>query len=56
MKTIKDIASIESIIRSELIKQSQLPSNFVRNANSLYGPELNKTIDESILESITHDD
>lgn len=56
MKTIKDIASIESIIRSELIKQSQLPSNFVRNANSLYGPELNKTIDESILDSITHDD
>lgn len=56
MKTIKDIESIEAIIRKELIRQSQLPSNFVRNANSLYGPELNKTIDENILDSIGHND
>lgn len=56
MKAIKDIESIEAIIRAELIKQSQLPANFVRNANSLYGPELNKQIDENILDAITHND
>ena len=56
MKAIKDIESIEAIIRAELIRQSQLPANFVRNANSLYGPELNKAIDESILDSISHND
>lgn len=56
MKAIKDIESIEAIIRAELIKQSQLPANFVRNTNSIYGQDLNKAVDENILDSITHND
>lgn len=50
---ISNINDIEVIIRNELITQSQLSEDYVRNALSLYGTDLNQEVGTDIFDTIT---
>lgn len=53
MTTISDLHTVDNIIRNQLILQSNIDADFVRNAASIYGTTLDKNIDDDIFNSIT---
>lgn len=56
MKTVNDINDLNKIIRTLLMSQSELDPQFIRNAVSMYGQNLDKNYDDDILSNLTTDD
>lgn len=56
MKKISDIEELNNLIRTELIYQSGLDGSRVRNAVSLFGSMLDKSLDNIVWDSIEQND
>lgn len=56
MVILRSVDDITTIMRQILIAQSEIDSNFVRDAESVFGSDLDKTDDNEIFESIEQDD
>lgn len=56
MKKLQSVEDIDRIIRKRLIEQSELDGEFVRNASSEYGIDLDKPESDSIFVSIAPTD
>lgn len=56
MKKLQSVEDIDRIIRKQLIEQSELDGEFVRNASSEYGIDLDKPESDSIFVSIAPTD